>query len=490
MVERHARPRDAEGMPGNGRFHVTLHGFGEFAVVYKHLINAASERGSPLDFSIILPTSHHVELLSTVLPSERIFCLETEVARYDALPFDLSELSGYRGSIHRDIDAEKRTMKHRPAAEQLRQALATYRAYRDALLRFRPDHMLFAHVESFEQKMATSLAQELGIPISVPIDCRTFGGSILCTDVYETLPDVPFDPGPHRAEAEAFVRRFREAQQPAVVCPFPAATAGEQLSRHIRPIERRTADFVRRAVADPSRFEWDHLKAAVLNNLPPLRDALFNAHIRRALRWRDMDGLDGLPANFIYYPLQYTPESSINTPAPYYVDQLRVVDAIRHAMPSDHLLIVKDHPAVLRERERSMIEAIQRKSGVAVMKATVPGRDLIERAALTISVTGTSTLEAFLLGKPALTLGGMFMSRFMGGVASLGELPERIRAALASPPTDEAVIAAAATIMALKRPFSIFPLALAGDPVYNKTNIVNMLTALEEAVALRPRQAA
>lgn len=474
-------------MPANGRTHVTLHGFGEFAVVYKHLIDAAREQGSNLDFSIVLPTSHHVALLSTMLPADRIFCLETEIARYDSRPVDLAELAGYHGSLHRDIDAEKRTMKHRPAAEQLRQAMATYRAYGDALRRWKPDHVLFAHVESFEQKMMTSLAQELGIPISVPIDCRTFGGSIMCTDVYETLPEVPYDAAPHRAAAEAFVRRFRETQLPAVVNPFPVETRGERLSRHVRPLDVRAKDFVRRTAADPGRFEWDHLKAAVLNNLPRLRDALFNANIRRAIRWHDMDGLQNLPAKFIYYPLQYTPESSINTPAPYYVDQLRVVDAIRHAMPSDHLLIVKDHPAVLRERKRGLIDAIRKKSGVVVMKATVPGRALIERAALTISVTGTSTLEAFLLGKPALTLGGMFMSRFMGGIATVGTMGERIRGALAAPPSDAEVVEAAAAIMALKRPFSIFPLALPDDPVYNKTNIVNMLAALEEAVRLRPK---
>ena len=50
-----------------------------------------------------------------------------------------------------------------------------------------------------------------------------------------------------------------------------------------------------------------------------------------------------LPKRFIYYPLQVTPEASINTPAPYYVDQMRAIDALRLAMPPDCALVVKEH---------------------------------------------------------------------------------------------------------------------------------------------------
>jgi len=41
--------------------------------------------------------------------------------------------------------------------------------------------------------------------------------------------------------------------------------------------------------------------------------------------------------------------------------------------------------------------------------------------------------------------------------------------------------------MAMKRPFSIMQLQLPGDPVYNRTNIVNLLDALTEAVERQPR---
>jgi hypothetical protein len=473
----------------SARTHVLLHGFGEFAVVYKHLIQIARDGGSSLDFSIVLPTSHHVDLLKTVLPAERIFCLETELDRYDTGSIDVGELAAYSGSIHADIDADKRDWALRSGRWQLGQAIAIRRAYADALTRFKPDHIHFAHVESYEQKMMTALAREFGIPASLPIDARIFGGSFMCTDVLETLPDMPFDPTPHREAARELVMRYRAAHMSAVQQPFPEAERTEQLSRHVRPLRTRLADFVRRGLRSPDRFEPDALKTALMNNLPVVRDAVYNRRIRRALKWHDADSLDALPPRFIYYPLQYTPESSINTPAPYYVDQLRVVDAIRHAMPSDHMLIVKDHPAVLRERKKPLLDALRRKSGVILMKATLPGRDIVQRAALTLSVTGTSTLEAFLLGRPALTLGGMFMSRYFGGIVPLSDLPARIRHAIDNPPTDEAVIAACADILALKRPFSIFQLAMAGDPVYNRTNVVNMLAALEEIVAVRRSQA-
>src|SRR5262249_19659729 len=153
-----------------------------------------------------------------------------------------------------------------------------------------------------------------------------------------------------------------------------------------------------------------------------------------------------LPSRFVYYPLQMTPESSINTPAPYFVDQTRAIDAIRFAMPNDHMLVVKEHPAAIATstRPRSFMQALRRRAGVTVVDYRTDGGTLIDRAALTVSVTGTSTLEAFLLGRPALTLGPSLIATYIGGVAPLGSLPTRISDAIGSRPDDDAIVHAIA----------------------------------------------
>jgi hypothetical protein len=471
------------------RFKVVLHGFGEYAVVYYHMIKHARDVGSNLDFLMILPTTHHLKLIQEILPPEKILNLEDEILKVRS-EISTDALAGYNGNIHVDIDAEKRTFKHRRGDEQLKIAAAIYTVYKDFLIREEPDHAAFNHIEGYEQKMAASLCGELGIPISVPVDCRTISGSVMCPDAHETLPEPASDISVNLDRARALVASYRERHTSAFTYPLPPGERGASLPRMIRPFRVRFADFVQRSLKDPSRFEWDFLKASLLNNMPWYRDRWYELRRKRARQWYDLKTLDEAPSKFIYYPLHYSPESSINTPAPYFIDQMRVIDAIRHAMPSDYTLIVKDHPAALLVRRKALMDRIRRSSGVRVIHSGVNGRELILRAALTISVTGTSTLEAFLLGKPSLTMGNMFASKYFGGVTPLPELGMRIREVIDSPPADESVINAVAEIMTISRPFSVFGLGMEGDPVFTENNIRNLLMALEDSVRVRHRQVA
>jgi hypothetical protein len=468
---------------------ILVHGFGEYAVIYAHLLAMAGREADDLDFAVILPTSHHKALIEKLVPPERLFCLEERLSRRPVATDDLSALAGYHGSIHRDIEAEKRTFKHRPAAFQTARALEIYTLYRSFVEEVRPCYTLLSHVEGFEQKLLESLCHELSIPVGVPTDLRTIGGSFLSPDTQETLPANRPVTEEHRQRARALVAAFRESHMPSIVSALKPEELGARLSRHQQPLSRRLARFLARGLRHPDQFEWDFLRASVLNNLPPLRDAWWSLRSARAAKWHDVASVAELPAKFIYYPLQFTPESSINTPAPYFVDQLRVIDAIRDAMPSDHWLVVKDHWACIMLRKKQLMDAIRQRSGVKVIRYDVPGRELVKRAALTLSVTGTSTLEAFLLGRPAITLGGMFVSRYIGGVTPLSELSDRLRSAMRSPPTDEAVIAAVAEVMSIAKRFTIFGLSMPGDPVYTEGNIRNLLEALVADVEARTQSA-
>ncbi len=458
-----------------------VHGFGEFAVIYHHMMQMAAKEAPHVSFAVILPTSHHLELVRQDVPDDRLLNLEALLQKTPPPVGDLSDLAGYHGSIHNDVDAEKKTFKHRPAAFQTARAVEIYRHYKAFLLRVKPDHALLSHVESYEQKMLESLCHELGIPVSIPTDLRTIGGSFMSPDTQESLPkERPVTPE-LRAQSEAFVAKFREGHMPPVVFKLPREQWGARLSRHQPPFRKRLGAFIRRSLRHPDQFEWDFLRAAVLNNLPGVRDAWWRLRAKRAAQWHDIASTDELPAKFIYFPLQVTPESSINTPAPYYVDQLRVIDAIRHAMPSDHLLVVKDHSASIMIRKKALMDAIRQRSGVLVMRHDMHGRELIKRASVTVSVTGTSTLEAFLLGRPSLMLGGMFASRFLGGVTGLSDLASHIASRMDAPPSDYDVIQGVAEMMSISNPFTIFGIALPGDPVYTEGNVRVLLRALQDA---------
>ena len=209
----------------------------------------------------------------------------------------------------------------------------------------------------------------------------------------------------------------------------------------------------------------------MLNNLPALRDRWWGLRTTRAAREFDVDELDALPKRFIYYPLQVTPEASINTPAPYYVDQSRAIDALRLAMPSDCALVVKEHWAGIGFRSMDFVRQLRALPGLLVAKYTMNSRDLIRRASLTCAVTGTAAFEAFLLGRPAIALGPGLSHWALGCGDAGGSLSKEIAARIDRPVPDQTVIERVATLLSVRYPFLFVSPYYPGEPMLRRGNM-------------------
>jgi hypothetical protein len=123
--------------------------------------------------------------------------------------------------------------------------------------------------------------------------------------------------------------------------------------------------------------------------------------------------LKNLPEKFDYFPLHFSPESSINTPAPFYIDQIRVVDEIMLNRNSNNILLVKEHPAMYLKRNLTFYKTLKKKPLVRFISKKFNSLELIQKADCTYSVTGTACMEAFLLNKKWKMLGSNFLSEFL-----------------------------------------------------------------------------
>jgi hypothetical protein len=119
---------------------------------------------------------------------------------------------------------------------------------------------------------------------------------------------------------------------------------------------------------------------------------------------------------------------------------------------------------------------------VVVAHYRTDSRALIGRAACTLSVTGTATFEAFLLGKPSLCLGPNIISSYIGGPCPIEALDLRLRHAIANRPSDEAIAHALAEILSVRYDCYFSPPGLPGEPALRSRNIERVLLALIDHV--------
>lgn len=462
------------------RYKIALHGFGASPIIFKHLIEIAAKDNAPIDWCMILPNPEHRELARSLLPNSEILDV------YQALPRipvggDLSLLADYPGSLAEDLGADKRP--GRTAGRwRFARGIDYHLLYKRFLLERGATHLMAPQIEAAEGKIAVATARQLGLWAMVPTDCRSLTGSYFAADAHAALPAHAAPRDDLLSKAAEFIDRYRHSPTPAQSFE-PIEGDDEIMHAQVPSLPGRLSGVFRKFAERPDLFVPDQLRASALNNLPGLRDKWWGLRTSRAAREFDIGELESLPKRFIYYPLQVTPEASINTPAPYFVDQLRAIDALRLAMPPDCALVVKEHWAAIGFRSFDFVRRLRRLPGLLVAKYTINSREIIRRASLTCAVTGTAAFEAFLLGRPALTLGPGLSHWALGCGNAGGSLRDEIAARIDRPVPDPTVIERIATLLSVRYPFVFVSPFYPGEPMLRRGNMRRFYQGLRDHLA-------
>jgi len=110
---------------------------------------------------------------------------------------------------------------------------------------------------------------------------------------------------------------------------------------------------------------------------------------------------------FVYFPLQFQPEATIDVGAPFFSNQIETARQVAMALPDDYTLVVKEHPAMVGLRPSSYIEKVARTPNVKLIDYRIPSENILKRADLIISPSGTTIAEAAFLNKPVIQLGNL-----------------------------------------------------------------------------------
>lgn len=469
-----------------GRMKLAIYGFGSFPIVCWHLFKLAQERQIKIANCVILTTPHHRDLVRAFAPDSDVLNV------FDALPRkvgngDASELANYRGNFVEDLAAQKFYQTSQSGRWLFGRGLDYYRLYKNFLQSQKATHLLAPWPETADGKILFAIAAELGVRVISPNDLRNLSGSFFSTSPYETLPSYAAATPALLEEADRFVNRFRDSGGTAALAPIKPEDSA-LLEPFRKALPARIAGMLQRTVQRPDLFQPINIRVGLLNSFPPVRDAYWSFNTQRNARQADIQSLAELPKKFLFYPLHSTPEASINTPAPYYVDQFRAIDAIRMAMPSDCVLVVKEHWSFVMARPTRFLKQVRRLPGVLVADYRLKAFDLMPRAAATITVTGTAGFEAFLLGYPALALGRGLTADSLGGMTREGQIAQHLRERIGTSLPKQAVVDRVAKLFSARYPFYFSSTGYKDEPVLRRGNIKAMFDALLDHLARDSRQ--
>ena len=163
-------------------------------------------------------------------------------------------------------------------------------------------------------------------------------------------------------------------------------------------------------------YQWYTGKPAKMETLgvtvnyrPPkiiLRD-----HFKSLTNQRFTENFDYYPLNkvkkYIYFPLQFQPEETIDVIAPYFSNQIETARQVAMSLPDDYTLVVKEHPAMVGLRPPSYLKKIARTANVKLIDYRIPSETVLKGADLVVSPSSTTVSEAAFYRVPSIQLGNL-----------------------------------------------------------------------------------
>ncbi|MCR4892299.1 MAG: hypothetical protein K5989_08995, partial [Lachnospiraceae bacterium] len=135
--------------------------------------------------------------------------------------------------------------------------------------------------------------------------------------------------------------------------------------------------------------------------------------------------------DYVYMPLHLIPESSVFVKASFYVDELNLIEQVSKSLPIGWKLYVKEHQAMLGERDPDFYRKAAEIANVRVVQVNYykDPKPWIVKAKGVVTITGTAAYEAALLGKKSIVFGEVPFSLIEGitRIRSFEDLPAAIR---------------------------------------------------------------
>ena len=329
---------------------------------------------------------------------------------------------------------------------------ATFLARRliDLLRELTPD-VIVGGFDSIHGGLALAVARYLKIPwFALHFSVIPAGLACFCDRMSPAarLPLIARPTADLREFAEAALHKFesRAIQAPAYIAPPPAP-----LSRQIGRLPARLSALARTLRRSQLREHVQFTEGPRVHDVSAAVKHLYRSGLARK-------AIESVPtvavpptSPYVFFGLHFQPESSIDVWAPFFSNQMWVVELLSRSIPPSHKLLVKIHKSDIANYSSAQLTRMRSFPGVELVRPFADTRSFVENADLIVSIQGTIGLEAALLGKPVITLGESPVAVFPSAtrIGDISCLPHLIRSKLAeAPPNRSEIVEAYAAYLA------------------------------------------
>lgn len=134
--------------------------------------------------------------------------------------------------------------------------------------------------------------------------------------------------------------------------------------------------------------------------------------------------------SYVYMPLHLIPESTTFVKAPFYINELNIIEQVSKSLPIGWKLYVKEHQAMVGERDFSFYRAVKKLPNVKLVEFNFYSdpKPWIQNSKGVIAISGTGAYEAAMLGKKSIVFADVPFTLIEGvyHVRSFHELPSLI----------------------------------------------------------------
>ncbi len=311
-------------------------------------------------------------------------------------------------SINRMLTAERHLLAGRTFTQLQRMAEVALRKIAAAYDEAKPDFVFSEDVSCFLSYVHFVLAKERGIPFWCISSGRLPKTLSVYSSGFQTL-----DRANHKyaellerglteeeaAEADRYIDTFRTK---------PTRPSGMEKRDTVPRIQ--LTDLGRLGTA-MSHYFGDRDDPTAVSPLRAIRQRLQRiARVRVAAAMHVFES--PVPdEKYVLYPIHFQPEASTLVQAPFYLDQVVLLQDIAKSLPIGHRLYVKEHVSNRGRRPIEFYEAIRRIPAVRLLSPNEDVWSLIRNAGAIAVITGTMGWEGLLFGKPVITFGDVFYNR-------------------------------------------------------------------------------